>query len=559
MEPVIPHHRAMPALATSPVFAASIVARLPLAMLSIGLLVHVEHLTGSFAAAGLVAGTLAVAQGVGGPRSGRLVDRRGQTAVLLGERAGRRRRARRDRRPAGRRPARRAAVALAAVLGFATPPVGACLRALLPGLVRRPEAAAQRLRRRLRRRRADLDLRPAAGAARGAPLVDRRRARRSPARSCSPPPPLFAAAPASRAWRPEPAASRPPGGALRSAGVRTLVLVLASAGLLFGATEVAVTAATDALGGTAAAGPLLGLWGVGGLLGGLVVARAGGGARTGTGLALLLAALAADAPGARRRGRLARRPRRRRGARRHDDRPHLRQRLRDRRPRRARRHHHRGVRVAGHRRRHRHVGRRRRRGRRGRLRRPRRRRSSSPRPPPERAPSSPRCARTPCPPRRPLRRSPPPARPERVPRLFTIGYEKLLPPELVNELRARRRRAADRRPLPPAVAPPGHVEDAARPAARRPRHRLRAPPGARHAAGHPLAVQPRKREAEGREAFRAHVEEHRRGELDALAAELDHAPATALMCLEADPAGCHRRVLAEQLRKRRPELEVVDL
>ena len=103
----------------------------------------------------------------------------------------------------------------------------------------------------------------------------------------------FAAAPASRSWRPAPVACRPAGGALRSAGVRTLVLVLGSAGLLFGATEVAVTAATDSLGGTTAAGPLLGLWGAGGLLGGLVVARAGGGARTGVGLALLLAALAA--------------------------------------------------------------------------------------------------------------------------------------------------------------------------------------------------------------------------------------------------------------------------
>jgi hypothetical protein len=31
------------------------------------------------------------------------------------------------------------------------------------------------------------------------------------------------------------------------------------------------------------------------------------------------------------------------------------------------------------------------------------------------------------------------------------------------------------------------------------------------------------------------------------------------MCLEAEPAVCHRRVLAEQLRKRRPDLDVVDL
>jgi hypothetical protein len=52
-------------------FAVSILARLPLAMLSIALLVHAEHLTGSFAAAGAVAGVYAAALGVGGRCSGR--------------------------------------------------------------------------------------------------------------------------------------------------------------------------------------------------------------------------------------------------------------------------------------------------------------------------------------------------------------------------------------------------------------------------------------------------------------------------------------------------------
>ena len=44
-----------------------------------------------------------------------------------------------------------------------------------------------------------------------------------------------------------------------------------------------------------------------------------------------------------------------------------------------------------------------------------------------------------------------------------------------------------------------------------------------------------------------------------LVAELDHGPRTALLCLEADPAVCHRRVVTEALRARRPGLEVVDL
>ena len=61
----------------------SLVARLPLVMLGIGLLIHAVHLTGSFAAAGVVTGAHALALGVGGPLLGRLVDRRGQTSVLV--------------------------------------------------------------------------------------------------------------------------------------------------------------------------------------------------------------------------------------------------------------------------------------------------------------------------------------------------------------------------------------------------------------------------------------------------------------------------------------------
>jgi uncharacterized protein (DUF488 family) len=61
------------------------------------------------------------------------------------------------------------------------------------------------------------------------------------------------------------------------------------------------------------------------------------------------------------------------------------------------------------------------------------------------------------------------------------------------------------------------------------------------------------------DAFRGHVRASASAELDALAAELDHGPRTALLCLEADPAVCHRRVLAQELVARRPGLEVVDL
>ena len=65
--------------------------------------------------------------------------------------------------------------------------------------------------------------------------------------------------------------------------------------------------------------------------------------------------------------------------------------------------------------------------------------------------------------------------------------------------------------------------------------------------------------AEGGALYREHVERAAPAALDALAAELEFAPPTALLCLEADPAACHRRVIADALRERRADLVVIDL
>ena len=62
---------------------SSILARLPLAMFSLALLVHAQRLTGSFAVAGMVSGAYAIAGAVSAPLLGRLVDRGGQTRVLV--------------------------------------------------------------------------------------------------------------------------------------------------------------------------------------------------------------------------------------------------------------------------------------------------------------------------------------------------------------------------------------------------------------------------------------------------------------------------------------------
>jgi MFS family permease len=75
--------------------------------------------------------------------------------------------------------------------------------------------------------------------------------------------------------------------------MRTLVIVLFAVGMLLGAGEVAVIAAAKALHATMGGAPLFAVWGAGSFIGGLVVARLGGGARTAAGLAVLLGALTA--------------------------------------------------------------------------------------------------------------------------------------------------------------------------------------------------------------------------------------------------------------------------
>ena len=277
-------------------FATSVLARLPLAMLSIGLLVHAQHLTGSFAAAGIVTGVYAIALGVGGPLLGQLVDRRGQTSVLLvSATVAATLLVAIAVQPVGASLA--VLLALAAGIGLAEPPVGACLRTQLPALLSDPSAV--RAAYALEASVVELTFifgpplalcigalwsTGAALAAGGIVLLLATTA--------------FAAQPASRNWRPAPAQPRARGGslrtpAMRTPAMRTLVLVLIAVGVLLGADEVAVVAAAKTLGSTTAAAPLLAIWGVGSFAGGLLAARLGGGARTAAGLALVLGALTA--------------------------------------------------------------------------------------------------------------------------------------------------------------------------------------------------------------------------------------------------------------------------
>jgi uncharacterized protein (DUF488 family) len=142
--------------------------------------------------------------------------------------------------------------------------------------------------------------------------------------------------------------------------------------------------------------------------------------------------------------------------------------------------------------------------------------------------------------------------------IWTIGYEKLSPEALVAELEAA---GVER-----------VIDVRFRPQSRRPgmsKTRL-----GRRLADHRIAYEHRRalgtpadlrwlyknnRVAEGREGFRRHVEEAVAADVDALAGELGDGPRTALLCLEQDPAVCHRSVLVEALRARLGRLDVVNL
>jgi len=269
---------------------SSILARLPLAMFSIALLVNAQHLTGSFAVAGAVSGAYAIAAAAAAPLLGRLVDRRGQTAVLVaGATVTAVMLVATGLAPESTPPA--VLVALAAAAGMATPPLSACVRTLLPGMVTDPSRLPALFAFESTVLEVTFVLGPPLALGVGA-IWSTGAALASAGIVMFAATLAFAAQPASRAWRPDPDAPRRRGGSLRSPAILTLALTEIATGAVFGATEVCVTAAAKALGSTAAAGPLLGLWGLGSLFGGIAATRLGGGARRSGGVILLLTTLA---------------------------------------------------------------------------------------------------------------------------------------------------------------------------------------------------------------------------------------------------------------------------
>jgi len=255
--------------------ASALVARLPMGMVPLALLLVVRDGGGSYGAAGLVSGSYLVSAGIGSPVAGRLMDRRGAARILL-------RRALLS--PLALLAAGGLAVAgaplvaiggCAAVAGALLPPVGAALRTLWPRLLE-----GTNLRTTAYALEASLQeiffvvgpLLVALAAGLLAPVAGLAIAAAAGAIGTT----VFATTPPVRAWRPDEAhASAGRAGALGAIGVRTIVLFGVCCGLAFGGAEVGMPAFAEAHGSAALGGVPLALFAAGSLVGGLVV-----GART---------------------------------------------------------------------------------------------------------------------------------------------------------------------------------------------------------------------------------------------------------------------------------------
>jgi MFS family permease len=250
--------------------AATVLARFPIGINALAVVLYVKAERGSFAVAGVVAGALAAGSGLGAPVQGRLVDAFGQRRVLvplavvhaaaLGALVA-------STEAGASTPV---LVACGLVAGFAIPPTSSVLRSMWPTLLReQPELvqAAYALDSVM------IELIFIAGpllTALIAMLLSPQAALAISAACVMVGTAAFTALPPSRAVQPQ--RDRPPAGllgALGSPGVRTLVLTSLPAGIGIGICEVALPAFSDASGETAMAGLLLACWSLGSVIGGL--------------------------------------------------------------------------------------------------------------------------------------------------------------------------------------------------------------------------------------------------------------------------------------------------
>jgi MFS family permease len=257
--------------------ASALLARLPIGINALAIILYLREQTGSFAIAGAVSGSLAAGSGIGAPVAGRLVDRLGARRVLMPLAA-------------------LHALALGAIVGFAeldAPTAVLLLCGFAAGFAIPPTSSVLRsqwtnlLEPRLHQAAYALDstmielifisgpLLTAAIATFASPAAALIVSAVAVVTGTA----IFTALPPTRAIAVETHEAKGLLGALASPGVRTLVYTSLPAGVGIGILEVGIPAFSREEGAAAAAGVLLAIWsvgsGIGGLAYGLLPRRAG--------------------------------------------------------------------------------------------------------------------------------------------------------------------------------------------------------------------------------------------------------------------------------------------
>jgi MFS family permease len=254
----------------APLLVASMLARLPFGMFALALVLYLAQERDSFAVAGLVDGAFGIGAAIGSPLQSRLIDRLGHRRVLLPL-------ALVDAAATGALVALTESgtptaglMACALVGGFAIPNVGAALRALWPSLLRRRE---ELLPAAFALDSVAIELLFTAGpliAAAVIAIVSPIAALALSAACTIAGVALFVVQPPSREWRPHARAGTHGAlGALRSGGVRTLMLATLPIGFCFGAVEISLPAFAKQFGAPEWAGLLLSVWAAASAIGGL--------------------------------------------------------------------------------------------------------------------------------------------------------------------------------------------------------------------------------------------------------------------------------------------------
>jgi MFS family permease len=245
----------------------SVLARLPLGMNALAILLLVRERTGSFASAGLTVGAFALAGAAAAPVQGALADRHGQVRVLVPSAVGQSALLVLLVLAARAEAATGVLVLVSASAGALMPPVAACLRALWPAVVPDPRSREAAYSLDAVSQETCWTLGPLlVGGLVG--LVSPAAAVATCATITLAGTLLFVSSPLARRVRPAPVGTER-ANALTSRGLRVVLVTAALMGAGIGSFEIGLPALAVDIGSGGAAGLLLSLWSVGSMVGGL--------------------------------------------------------------------------------------------------------------------------------------------------------------------------------------------------------------------------------------------------------------------------------------------------